>query len=229
MASIQPTSHEPWSLTDPISLETDLHFAGLETDPGIHYPRVMGHESTGFDPINFEATSANRALWEEGPVSSLAPNTFGHFFWPYSFSSRTIVQEAAVVAVIGLGGVGLSAVMGAQISCCKTIISIARNKARLNLTLELAATHLVQIDPSADIGPVTQAVRALTGGSGSAAIPELVAEGICMAANKGRIVQLGTAPEATTISFQSMSSWLQASSIWGFLKEMTTGSSTACA
>ncbi|PYH89633.1 NAD(P)-binding protein [Aspergillus ellipticus CBS 707.79] len=271
--------------------QTDLHFGGLESGHGVHYPRVMGHEGAGyvreigpgvttarvgdpvlmsfsscqscrccrrghpahceiFDPINFESTAENRVFWaekEEGSTHGAEPDIFGQFFGQSTFASRTVVQETAVVnvaglvesreqlqllaplgcgiqtgagavlhaantqredtvAVLGLGGVGLSAVMGARIAGCKTIIGIARNKARLKLALELGATHVVRIDPDADISLVTDDVRALTGGLGvdvtleTTGVPELVAEGIRMTANKGRIVQLGTAPENASLS-----------------------------
>ncbi|OOF89936.1 hypothetical protein ASPCADRAFT_410507 [Aspergillus carbonarius ITEM 5010] len=314
MASMQPTgralvSHGPyktggWKLQN-VSLrslrenellveviasgicQTDLHFAGLESGHGVHYPRVMGHEGAGyvrqigpnvtaarvndpvlmsfsacqtceccrrghpahchsFDRINFESTGENSVFWEEGSTRSAEPDIFGQFFGQSSFASWTIVQEDAVVnvsglvegreelqllaplgcgiqtgagavlnaagaqaedtvVVLGLGGVGLSAVMGARIAGCKTIIGVARNEARLELAMALGATHVVRID-SADVRVVTEGVRAVTHGRGAdvtletTGVPELVAGGIRMTANKGRIVQLGTAPETAVLN-----------------------------
>ncbi|PYH71001.1 NAD(P)-dependent alcohol dehydrogenase [Aspergillus vadensis CBS 113365] len=115
-------------------------------------------------------------------------------------------QPEDTVSVLGLGGVGLSAVMGARIAGCRTIIGVARNQARLELALALGATHVVRIDPNADERHVTEAVRALTDGLGAdvtletTGVPKLIAEGIRMTANKGRIVQLGTAPENAVLS-----------------------------
>ncbi|GLA93274.1 hypothetical protein AtubIFM61612_010468 [Aspergillus tubingensis] len=271
--------------------QTDLHFAGLESGHGVHYPRVMGHEGAGyvrqvgpsvtaarvgdpvllsfsacqtcqccrrghpahchnFDPINFESTHANRVFWGADAglsTQSTEPEIFGQFFGQSSFASWTLVQEESVVnvsglvegredlqllaplgcgvqtgagavikaanaqpgdtvAVLGLGGVGLSAVMGARIAGCRTIIGVARNQARLELALALGATHVVRIDPNADEHHVTEAVRALTDGLGAdvtletTGVPKLIAEGIRMTANKGRVVQLGTAPENAVLS-----------------------------
>ncbi|RAL03705.1 NAD(P)-dependent alcohol dehydrogenase [Aspergillus ibericus CBS 121593] len=110
------------------------------------------------------------------------------------------------VAVLGLGGVGLSAVMGARIAGCKTIIGIARNEARLELALAVGATHVVRIDSNADLSAVTEGVRAITKGIGAditletTGAPGLVAEGIRMTANKGRVVQLGSAPENAVLN-----------------------------
>jgi Zn-dependent alcohol dehydrogenase len=50
------------------------------------------------------------------------------------------------VAVLGLGGVGLSAIMGAKIAGCAQIIGLERHASRLELAKELAATHVVQVD-----------------------------------------------------------------------------------
>ncbi|BCS02798.1 NAD(P)-dependent alcohol dehydrogenase [Aspergillus luchuensis] len=271
--------------------QTDLHFAGLESGHGVHYPRVMGHEGAGyvrqvgpnvtaarvgdpvllsfsacqtcqccrrghpahchnFDPINFESTQANRVFWDaDADLSTVStePNISGQFFGQSSFASWTLVQEESVVnvsglvegredlqllaplgcgvqtgagavikasnaqpgdtvAVLGLGGVGLSAVMGARIAGCRTIIGVARNPARLELALALGATHVVRIDSNSDEYHVTEAVRALTDGLGAdmtletTGVPSLIAEGIRMTANKGRIVQLGTAPENALLS-----------------------------
>ena len=114
-------------------------------------------------------------------------------------------QAEDTVVVLGLGGVGLSAVMGARIAGCKTIIGVARNEARLELAMALGATHVVRID-SADVRVVTEGVRAVTHGRGAdvtletTGVPELVAGGIRMTANKGRIVQLGTAPETAVLN-----------------------------
>ncbi|KAI3007370.1 NAD(P)-binding protein [Aspergillus phoenicis ATCC 13157] len=115
-------------------------------------------------------------------------------------------QPEDTVAVLGLGGVGLSAVMGARIAGCRKIIGIARNQARLELALALGATHVVRLDSNTDKGHVTESVRALTNGLGAdvtletTGVPGLIAEGIRMTANKGRIVQLGTAPEDAVVS-----------------------------
>jgi aryl-alcohol dehydrogenase len=46
-------------------------------------------------------------------------------------------------AVFGLGGVGMGAIMGAKIAGCNPIIAVARRPERLELALELGATHAV--------------------------------------------------------------------------------------
>ncbi|KAL2795182.1 hypothetical protein BJX66DRAFT_350759 [Aspergillus keveii] len=110
------------------------------------------------------------------------------------------------VAVIGLGGVGLSAVMGAKIAGCTQIIGIDRHESRLELAKELGATHVIRVDPGADLGDATEAVKAATDGLGTnitldtTGVPALIAEGVKMTAFKGRILQVGTAPETGTLT-----------------------------
>lgn len=70
------------------------------------------------------------------------------------------VQPGESVAVVGCGGVGLSAVQGARIAGAAQIIAIDRKPAKLELALALGATNVVE---SSD--PVG-AVKILSGGLG---------------------------------------------------------------
>ncbi len=65
--------------------------------------------------------------------------------------------EGSSIVVFGGGPVGLSAVMGARIQACATVILVEPIAARRRLALELGATHVV--DPAA--GDVGAAVRAI--------------------------------------------------------------------
>lgn len=100
---------------------------------------------------------------------------------------------------MGVGGVGLSGVMGAKISGAKTIIAIDRVPARLELAKEMGATHSVNSD-GMDIPKLIQTVRDLTDGYGSSitmdttGLPTLVAAGVEFTRRKGQYVQIGSAP-----------------------------------
>jgi aryl-alcohol dehydrogenase len=59
------------------------------------------------------------------------------------------------LAIFGLGAVGLSAVMGAKIADCATVIAVDPNAERRALAAELGATHTIDpeaVDPEAAIG-----------------------------------------------------------------------------
>ncbi|MDF3283222.1 NAD(P)-dependent alcohol dehydrogenase [Gordonia sp. N1V] len=66
-------------------------------------------------------------------------------------------QKGSAIAIAGGGSVGLSAVMGAVLQECATIIVVEPTAARRELAIELGATHA--IDPAA--GDVTEQVRAI--------------------------------------------------------------------
>ena len=69
------------------------------------------------------------------------------------------------VAVFGLGGVGLSALLGAVLQEAGTVVAVDVVPDKLALALELGATHAVPAGPDA-----VEEVRALTGGGADHAI-----------------------------------------------------------
>ncbi len=78
------------------------------------------------------------------------------------------VQPGDTVAVVGCGGVGLSAVQGARLAGAARIIAIDRRPAALQRAVALGATHT--LEPEADDAQAEQlasAVRALTDGRGA--------------------------------------------------------------
>ncbi|HUG73255.1 MAG TPA: NAD(P)-dependent alcohol dehydrogenase [Steroidobacteraceae bacterium] len=62
------------------------------------------------------------------------------------------------IAIFGVGGVGLSAVMAARLAGAQHIVAVDINAARLALAIELGATHAVQADDDA-----VKQIRAVTG------------------------------------------------------------------
>jgi len=76
------------------------------------------------------------------------------------------VSRGDSVGVIGCGGVGNAAVVGAKLAGASVVIAIDRDPKKLAKALELGATH--SIDSSAlDEDGVVAAVQALTGGFGA--------------------------------------------------------------
>ncbi len=67
------------------------------------------------------------------------------------------------IAVYGVGGVGLAAIMAARIVGCQRIIAVGRHQDKLDFALEMGATDVVN---SKETDPVA-AVRAITGGAGT--------------------------------------------------------------
>jgi len=72
-------------------------------------------------------------------------------------------EPGSSIVVVGCGGVGMSALMAAKICGCSTIIAVDTVDSRLDLALELGATHTVnakKTDPAS-------AVKDLTNGRGT--------------------------------------------------------------
>lgn len=70
------------------------------------------------------------------------------------------IRAGDSVAVLGLGGVGLSGILGARLAGAETIVAIDREPARLEVALSLGATHAV----CARDADCIEQVRDLTGG-----------------------------------------------------------------
>jgi S-(hydroxymethyl)mycothiol dehydrogenase len=80
------------------------------------------------------------------------------------------VSRGDSVAVIGCGGVGDAAVMGARLAGAGTIIAVDRDPRKLEWARELGATHTVN---AAEVDTV-EAVRELTGGFGADVVIDAV-------------------------------------------------------
>ncbi|HKV22880.1 MAG TPA: zinc-binding dehydrogenase, partial [Mycobacterium sp.] len=80
------------------------------------------------------------------------------------------VSRGDSVAVIGCGGVGDAAIMGARLAGAKTIIAIDRDARKLDWARELGATHTV----NATEADTVEAVQDLTGGFGADVVIDAV-------------------------------------------------------
>lgn len=129
--------------------------------------------------------------------------------------SGTVINVAAAgpddaVAVVGMGGVGLAAVMAARNQGCRIIIGIDRVPARLDLATSLGATHVFDTSRMSNEALVA-AVKNAADGLGvtvsidTSAHPPLVAAQIEFSRYMAKIIQVGTGmPDANlTLHMQS--------------------------
>jgi S-(hydroxymethyl)glutathione dehydrogenase / alcohol dehydrogenase len=72
------------------------------------------------------------------------------------------VAPGSIVAVVGCGPLGLSAIQGARIAGASTIIAIDPIRARRDVALKIGATHV--LDPNVDGDKLVQKVRELSSG-----------------------------------------------------------------
>ncbi len=106
------------------------------------------------------------------------------------------VWHGATVAIVGLGGIGLSALQGARIEGAKRLIAVDLVPAKLGRARAMGATDVVDASAS---DPV-QAVRALTQGEGvdfafeATGVPAVVGQAVAMLARGGVAVAIGVPP-----------------------------------
>jgi S-(hydroxymethyl)glutathione dehydrogenase/alcohol dehydrogenase len=115
------------------------------------------------------------------------------------------VPTGASVAVFGLGGVGLSVVMGAALAGATRIVAVDRVSEKLELARELGATHAVLAgDPDETI----RAVRAAAGGEGpdytfeAIGLPATIEQSIAVLPRGGTAVLVGLTPFGVRASFE---------------------------
>jgi S-(hydroxymethyl)glutathione dehydrogenase / alcohol dehydrogenase len=77
------------------------------------------------------------------------------------------VAPGSVVAVVGCGPLGLSAVQGARIAGASTIIAVDPIKVRRDLAMKVGATHV--LDPNVEGNAIVERVRSLSNGPTSRA------------------------------------------------------------
>lgn len=119
--------------------------------------------------------------------------------------SGTIVNTAQATAddtvvITGMGGVGLSAVMGAAVQKCKTIIGVDLVDSRLKLAKELGATHTINSKNLPEGKSLADAIKELTGGEGASisvdttGVPAVIKQSVDWTRNRAKIIQVGSAP-----------------------------------
>ncbi|MDE0364659.1 MAG: Zn-dependent alcohol dehydrogenase [Gammaproteobacteria bacterium] len=110
------------------------------------------------------------------------------------------VEPGSSVAVIGCGGVGLSAINGAVIAGAGRVIAIDRVPAKLDLATQFGATDTID---SAEVDPV-RAVRELTGGGvhysfEAIGLPKTTQQAFKMVRRGGTATVIGMIPVGTMV------------------------------
>jgi len=110
------------------------------------------------------------------------------------------VQPGDTVAVIGLGGIGLSALLGAKLAGAERVIAIDRIAAKLDVARALGATDVID----AGVDDAVAAVRALVEGvdvafeaTGQALV---VSQAVAMLARAGIAVAIGVPTPDSTVT-----------------------------
>ncbi|KAK4866229.1 hypothetical protein LT330_008570 [Penicillium expansum] len=117
----------------------------------------------------------------------------------------TNAGQADTVLILGLGAVGMGALMTAKIRNCKAIIVVDRVKARLELAKTLGASHTLDTS-SPDFTTLDEEVKKLIPNGVSIAIettgvPVLMEHGLQSTTTRGRMLLIGVPPLGYRFSF----------------------------
>lgn len=159
-----------------------------------------------------QSSFAERALVDERSLVKVDPDVPLDAIAPLGCGVQTgvgavwnVLEPGAgsTVVVLGAGAVGLSAVMAAALTPATQVIAVDKVAERLELALELGATHTVNADEVEDI---TAALMELTGGRGANGIVEttgsvfVLRKGVDALAARGTLVIVGAPPFGTEVS-----------------------------
>jgi aryl-alcohol dehydrogenase len=115
-------------------------------------------------------------------------------------------EAGSSIAIFGVGGVGMSALLAAHVTGCATIIAIDVNPARLHLASELGATHIVD----ARTADPVEAIRKITARGVNYAVDCTGVAGILRQASDstaplGTTAAVGSPPMGTEVSLDIIS------------------------
>lgn len=110
-------------------------------------------------------------------------------------------EKGSSLLVLGGGAVGLSAVMGAVVQGCETIIVLEPHEARRKLALELGATHALDPAEATDLPPAIRAIvpAGVDYAFDTTGIPPLLQATMGCLAPKGTLGVVGIAPPGTPL------------------------------
>ncbi len=117
------------------------------------------------------------------------------------------VPYGSTVAVIGLGGVGLSCVMGAVLAGASRIVAVDISRPKIDLAGELGATHWILSDP-ADPAAAVEGIKAAAGNGGpdfvfeAIGLPQTVAQSISALPPGGTAVLSGLPKMGEVAAFE---------------------------
>jgi aryl-alcohol dehydrogenase len=135
------------------------------------------------------------------PLEVLAPLGCGGMTGAGAVMNSFQPRPGASIAVFGVGAVGMSAVLGAVVCGCTTIIAVDINPARLEMAKELGATHTINAN---ETDPV-QAILDMTDGGAEFSLecvgnPKVFRQAVDVLPRLGVCGLLGVVPPGTEVA-----------------------------
>ncbi len=138
---------------------------------------------------------------EEIPLEILGPLGCGVLTGAGAVMNSLQPRAGASIAIFGAGTVGMSAVLGAVVCGCTTIIAVDINPDRLETAKELGATHTV----NAGEGDPVEAILDITGGGAEFSLecvgnPKVLRQAVDALPRLGVCGLLGVVPPGTEVA-----------------------------
>ncbi len=188
----------------------ELNFGGMMDDRTHRLHRGEQPLSNFFGQSSFATHSVTNArnavkVPKDVDLALLGPLGCGLMTGAGTVFNRLMPPPGSSIAVVGAGAVGLSAIMAASIIGCGTIITIDVHQSRLDLALQLGATHAINASDTPDI---VDAIRSITDGGAdfcveAAGHPLLLRQMVDALAPMGTAIQLGGLPQGTEAHIDS--------------------------
>lgn len=186
-----------------------LNLAGQRSDGSTGCCDAHGHKvhdhffgQSAFSSLTLAHSRNTVKVDKEVPLELLGPLGCGIQTGAGAVLNALAVRAGDSIAVFGVGGVGLSAIMAARVAGATTIIAVDVQPSRLNLAKELGATHVVN---AAQTDPVTT-IQAITGCGTKFTLetsgrPDVLRQAIDALAIRGTCGILGAPPLGTEARF----------------------------
>ncbi|KAI1846879.1 hypothetical protein JX266_007100 [Neoarthrinium moseri] len=164
----------------------------------------------------------NELIKDEDELKLFAPLGCGIQTGAGTVTELASAKADDTVAVIGLGGVGLAAIMAAKLRGCKSIIGIDRVAGRIELAKKLGATDGINTAEIPD--SLTDEVRKITKGVGSTitidatGVVPLIQQGVEFTAHQGKMILLGVAPMDAGLQIQIVPYMVTGKMIFGSME-----------
>ena len=138
---------------------------------------------------------------DDVPLEILGPMGCGVMTGAGAVMNSLRPRPGASIAVFGVGPVGMSAVLGAVVCGCTTIIAVDIHAERLEMARELGATHTINAN---EVDPV-EAIRDMTGGGAEFSLecvgnPKVLRQAVDVLPRLGVCGLLGVVPPGTEVA-----------------------------
>ena len=165
------------------------------------FARFLGQSSFASHSLTTERSVVK--LDAELPLDLLAPLGCGIQTGAGAVLNTLKARAGSSIVIFGAGAVGLSALMAAKISGCTTIILVDKIESRLDLAIELGATHTINAGNESDV--VAKIAELTEGGADysveAIGVPAVMTQAIHALGLNGIAVLVGIAGPEASVSF----------------------------